>query len=87
MGNGPRCRLTPSRSRTPLCQTAGRRLECKIAVQNCGCEQASGVYTAVAEDTKSSIQPLKYTAWLWRELLTFSSPDFSECDFGIDSGT
>jgi hypothetical protein len=34
LGNGSRCRLTPSRRRTPGCQMARCRLECKIAVAN-----------------------------------------------------
>ena len=34
MGNGSRCRLTPSRRRTPDCQMARWCLECKVAVAN-----------------------------------------------------
>ena len=34
MGNGSRCRLTPSRRRTPSCPMPRWRLECKIAVAN-----------------------------------------------------
>jgi hypothetical protein len=34
MGNGSRCRLTPSRRRTPGCQMARWHLECQIAFAN-----------------------------------------------------
>jgi len=34
LGNGSRCRFTPSRRRAPGCQTARWRLECRIAVAN-----------------------------------------------------
>ena len=50
MGNGSRCRLTPSRKRTPGCQMA-----LASGVQNCGREGASGMYSAVAQDAKMEI--------------------------------
>jgi hypothetical protein len=48
-----RCRLTPSRRRTPSSQLANDALA--SGAHNCGCEPRAEVYTAVAENTKMEI--------------------------------